>query len=636
MEEYLTRAPATWDFPDAPETQAPEEAPTDGGRPEESTLDPPNAVEMLELADFPDKAITLLEQELHSRGELAQRGLLKRIEARAKELGYKGFRNDWAAHKRDQKKLMQHTTSTQGNYVEGLPERYSDLILCCGDWKSDKDGVRLPQGMADVWACRHPIFPVARTRDIMTDEAGLVVAFRNHGPWQEVTAPRGTFAESRALIGALAARGAAVSSDAAAKLGRYIADVEALSDLPERLTASRCGWHKGDFLPFVDGVALVAENNRQLAGALDQKGSILASVSTLTEARRSLPVKIAIAASFASVLVGPLHCLPFVVHLWSGTSGTGKTVALLAAASVWGNPDTLVGNFDVTAVALEQRAGFLNNLPLFVDELQLARGSAAEMLYQVTEGHGRGRGRRTGGTKTTLDWANTTLTTGETPLTGAADGAGAVNRCISVGCGSDPLFPNGHKTAEALRADYGFAGPLFLQEYRDHNAEAPAKSLFGGFLEALKEYDTTDKQRLSAALLLTADTMACEFVFQGSDPLTVSEIAQYLTPAKEVDIGLRAYEFLTGWIAGNGERFTTSAYSSAERYGIIEGNTAWIISRAFNDVLTGAGFNPDAVKRALSARGLLIPGKERLACLKRLKVHDGTSVPTRCIQLVIS
>ena len=43
------------------------------------------------------------------------------------------------------------------------------------------------------------------------------------------------------------------------------------------------------------------------------------------------------AASFASVLLEPLKVLPFVLHLW-GTTGTGKTVALMVAMSIWGNP----------------------------------------------------------------------------------------------------------------------------------------------------------------------------------------------------------------------------------------------------------------------------------------------------------
>ena len=46
--------------------------------------------------------------------------------------------------------------------------------------------------------------------------------------------------------------------------------------------------------------------------------------------------RIVLAASFASVLVKPLRVPALFVHLWGGESGTGKTVALMLAASVWG------------------------------------------------------------------------------------------------------------------------------------------------------------------------------------------------------------------------------------------------------------------------------------------------------------
>ena len=88
----------------------------------------------------------------------------------------------------------------------------------------------------------------------------------------------------------------------------------------------------------------------------------------------STTAKIILAASFASVLLEPLGCLPFFVHLWGVDSGTGKTVALMVAASVWGDPaiGNYVKTFDGTVVGLEKTAAFLNELPLCLDELQLA------------------------------------------------------------------------------------------------------------------------------------------------------------------------------------------------------------------------------------------------------------------------
>ena len=86
--------------------------------------------------------------------------------------------------------------------------------------------------------------------------------------------------------------------------------------------------------------------------------------------------RIMLAASFASALVEPCDCLPFFVHLWGGTE-SGKTVALMLAASVWASPlmGDYIRTFNSTAVAQELTAGFVNSLPLCYDELQIVKKS---------------------------------------------------------------------------------------------------------------------------------------------------------------------------------------------------------------------------------------------------------------------
>ena len=85
--------------------------------------------------------------------------------------------------------------------------------------------------------------------------------------------------------------------------------------------------------------------------------------------RDRMEIKFFLAASFASVLVGLLGALPFIVDLWGETEG-GKTVAMMLAASVWANPaDSMyIGDFKTTDVQLEVRSDLLNNLPLMLDD----------------------------------------------------------------------------------------------------------------------------------------------------------------------------------------------------------------------------------------------------------------------------
>lgn len=95
-----------------------------------------------------------------------------------------------------------------------------------------------------------------------------------------------------------------------------------------------------------------------------EAGDIEIWLNTLRDLRKNEVVHFMIAASFASVLIERLHINPFIVHLW-GKSGTGKTVALIIAMSIWGNPAVghLVKNLNSTSVGLERLSAFLNNIP---------------------------------------------------------------------------------------------------------------------------------------------------------------------------------------------------------------------------------------------------------------------------------
>ena len=183
----------------------------------------------------------------------------------------------------------------------------------------------------------------------------------------------------------------------------------------------------------------------------------------------STTAKIILAASFASVLLEPLNCLPFFVHLWGVDSGTGKTVALMVAASVWGDPavGAYVKTFDGTVVGMEKTAAFLNNLPFCLDELQLAKDSKGRTtfdVYKLAQGVGRTRGNRSGGVDLTPTWRNCILTTGESPLTGTASGAGAVNRVIDIECKSaQAVIKDGMRISSAVKRNYGFAGRKFVE-----------------------------------------------------------------------------------------------------------------------------------------------------------------------------
>ena len=322
----------------------------------------------------------------------------------------------------------------------------------------------------------------------------------------------------------------------------------------------------------------------------------------------SLAAKIVIAASFASALVEPFGLLPFFIHLWGTTSGTGKTVALMAAASVWADPamGRYIKTFDSTGVGYEFYAGFLNSLPMIIDELQLARderGNTKFNVYKLAEGVGRLRGNRARGIDQTLTWSNCIITSGETPLTQDNAGAGALNRIIDIECNDETqkIVENGRAAAGILRQNYGHAGREFINRLTP-DAIRDAKTGYDAVFAALSADDATDKQALSASIIITADRLISDWFYHDT-PVTPADMIGFLQTNASVDINERAYAFMCDWVAQNANRMGKDAQQDV--YGLIEDDKAYIIRSVFNRVVSAEGYSPKGFLGWMKRKGLI-------------------------------
>ena len=98
-----------------------------------------------------------------------------------------------------------------------------------------------------------------------------------------------------------------------------------------------------------------------------------------------------VGSSFGSALMhlSPVNCAALHLH---GTTGAGKTTAMWAAASVWGNPKDLVLDRHDTHNIKMHRGEIYHNLPLYIDELTNAQANElSNLAYQLTGGKQRGR-----------------------------------------------------------------------------------------------------------------------------------------------------------------------------------------------------------------------------------------------------
>ena len=548
--------------------------------------------------------------------------------------GFKGFKTMY-------KKYVESLKAQSGTiYIDNVTNFTNQpLELNAGDWEADDSGIFKKNGYNDEVACPHPIMPVERLVNIDTGEEKLQLAFRKGTIWRKIIVSKTVLASSNKVT-ELAGSGIAVTSQNARAFIQYISDMENMNYylIPEKKSIGRFGYIPDEgFSPFVDGLIFDGDANfKAMFQTVRSRGSETKWLETAADVREmSTTAKITLAASFASVLLEPLNCLPFFVHLWGVDSGTGKTVALMVAASVWGDPavGAYVKTFDGTVVGMEKTAAFLNNLPFCLDELQLAKDSKGRTtfdVYKLAQGVGRTRGNRSGGVDLTPTWRNCILTTGESPLTGTASGAGAVNRVIDIECKSaQAVIKDGMRISGAVKRNYGFAGRKFVERLYQPGVIDQVSERYRELFRILSDRDTTEKQAMAAAAIILADELACQWIFSGQQPLTIEQVSEFLASKAAVSAGDRGYKYLCDWVTQNSNKLCgRSENPNIEVLGALEDGRAYIIRSVFERILQDAGYSTAAMISYLKQSNLIETRGRANTKGKRIN-----GIPTECFCL---
>lgn len=537
----------------------------------------------------------------HKENKFEMKQLLGRMSAQAQTVGIRNLAALFKAY-------METVGGTATPGYNKTDFTGQGLELDCGSWNASDTGIYGTDKLGfEVVACYHPIMPVQRLVNVDTKVHKVMLAYRLGRRWETVIEDRSVVSDSRSIIG-LSKYGIMVNSETSKALVRYLADVEQLNyDLiPEVSSVGRLGWIDGyGFSPYEENLVFDGEETfRTRFESIQAKGSRQAWLDCVRAVRAgktpgNVVARIVLAASFASVLVKPCNCLPFFVHLWGG-SETGKSLSLVLAASVWANPEigVYIQTFNATEVGKELGAAFCNSMPLIIDELQLVKDNRKDfdkMIYQLSEGVGRTRGQKQGGLQKTPTWRNCIITTGEFPIISANSGEGAVNRTIEVDCHDTKLFDEPKKTATSLYANYGFAGQEFVERLMEEGAQERVQALQEAMQDSLKTGDTMDKQTASAALIMAADKLSEEWIFQDGILLQPDDIRPYLVSRERVNQNARALQYLYDFIDINRSRFGLNAEAhQGEVWGDLDDDYVYIIRSKFDQILQDEGFNASA------------------------------------------
>lgn len=195
------------------------------------------------------------------------------------------------------------------------------------------------------------------------------------------------------------------------------------------------------------------------------------------------------------------------IHCGSTESGTGKSLALEGAASVWGHPVHYRTGKGTSPVAMQQRLGLLNSCPLITDEITSKNRNDfewfPEFLLDMTEGRGKER-MESGSNKERLNlstWMSTAIMSSNThvvdTLTGDRKHAaeGELRRLIEFVMDTELSWTAEEiETIKAIAHNYAVVGSV-LSQYMVDNTPMVARLVQDTVKQMYQEFKASNDER---------------------------------------------------------------------------------------------------------------------------------------------
>jgi len=597
--------------------------------------------DIIEIPDFEkddyikgDKPFEWLYQYKDNQFLMAQ--LREQIKEKAGKVGVKNFITLWNAYllsKNSNKIISENSTD-----FTGQPFSFN-----CGDYIANDIGIKTFDKYGfEITVCNQPILPIERMINIDNGEERLRLTFKKGIYWKTIIVPKDMLASANKIV-ELSNQGLMVTSENAKYIVKYISEIEHLNydKIPEQNSVSRLGWvGEHGFSPYVENLTFDGELSfKHLFESVKQRGNYEIWIEAVKKIRKYGKIaRIMLSSSFSSVLLEICGALPFFVHVWGGTEA-GKSVGLRLAASVWANSrmGEYITTFNSTNVALELQAGFLNSMPFCIDELQMQANEKQgfdKIIYQLTEGIGKSRGAKAGGLQKLSTWKNCIITNGEMPISSSNSGGGAINRLIQIDCKDEKLFEDPVGLCKVLDNNFGFAGKEFVEKLKNEEIQDYVRDLQQRYFKKLIDKGATEKQSASASIILTADSLINQWIFQDDILLTVDDLLPYLYTKDDVSANKNAYEWIKDMVVSNINKFMPNDFGdfTKECWGKIEDypdegiQKIFIIKGVFDKLIKESGYNSQSFLSWAKLKGVIETDENRITKKKKIQ-----SIATNCV-----
>lgn len=480
--------------------------------------------------------------------------------------------------------------------------------------------------------CKTPIILSKRMRNDMGEEKVEVSWYRD-GEWHSECFPRSVIFQAKSIT-VLTDLGCCVTSENAKHIVSFLSALEAenYEALEVVDSTSHCGWQsKNRFYPGMAGdlVLDAPPSLGKLAAAYYQTGELSEWCRVMGENRRRSPYfRTILDCAFAAPLIMPLKVRNFMVYIWNDAKA-GKTAALKAALSAWGDPERLMISFDSTQASLERRAGFFCDLPLGIDERQTAgdkQGFLEKIVYMLANGVGRSRAAKDGGLQETLNWRTCCIATGEEPLMQEMTKGGVFARTLEL-YGKPFADETDAAVMHKICADNcGWAGPKYVKWVSEHMPEV--KDAFDLLLQQASErlHGKDGNHASTIACLACADYGASRALWgtSSADAITeadalVDTLVRDVQSAEPQDINDRAAGWILDWL--NAQRscfgYKDAMPSGLQYFGWLTDTEACIIPTVLRENMERSGFSYRKTMRYLTDSGIV-----------QTAMKAGKSIPT--------
>jgi hypothetical protein len=384
-----------------------------------------------------------------------------------------------------------------------------------------------------------PFEVMGRTYDETGENTGLLLRFAANRASKDIVEATILIADlvsdARKVVANLASKGLWVSADrvAVGKVAELLSLIQPENDV---VTVSRPGWNgtvfvspTGEVFGDADKVYRLFDVSRfedaSKAGDLD-------GWRNATRAALECPngdfLCIGLLSGFAGPLVNLVGSATSLLVNFAGTTSRGKTTAQRLGASIWGNPykGAALVKFNVTPGAIEAIAAKANGNLLAIDEggqSSMTGPQYQTAVFNLAEGTGKLRLTPAAEEKKVRQWSTGITISEEVGFAdkvkrdGRNPAAGAVARIWEVSVDdAEQLDDETVAEIEAIRCNYGWAAPVFIQHLIDQGYPADVDHLRERLSHAeltLSAHHKAPQQRrvaAAAAVLLVAGGLAQE------------------------------------------------------------------------------------------------------------------------------